>query len=242
MYSYRGIFGKSEISYSFRYPETSLYFHQFLKKCDSSITDISIPERDYIWAKEEWNMVESSYLEYCLSMYRTSDYLTQYSACLFHGAAFLMDEKAYLLSADSGVGKTTQIRNWMALYSDRIQIINGDKPILCLEEDKHITVYPSPWKGKEDWGDDSIIAPLGGIILLKQGKENSIKRISPLHYSARLLSYFFSTFEEETVIRKLCVIETAMWNSVPIWELTNIGDLNSAEITYQAIMEAEHEV
>lgn len=241
-YIYKGRLGKTAVNYCFRYPETSLYFHHFLKPSQSETYDVIVNDSDYRWANENWNMNPNGNLEYCLCMYRTSDYLTKHDSCLFHGAAFLLNNKAYLISADSGVGKTTQIRNWMELYSHEIRVMNGDKPILFLESDNHITVYPSPWKGKEEWGDDSIIAPLGGIILLKQGKFNKIERVRPIHYSARLLSYFFSTFEEENTVRKLCEIESAIWNTVPVWQLTNTGDTASAQITYQAIMEAQNEI
>ena len=235
---YRGRIGKTYLTYCFKYPETCLYFHHFLDSADHESFDIKVTESDFNWAQAEWNMAINANLEYILSLYRTSDYLTRDNSCLFHGASFLWNKKAYLISADSGVGKTTQIRNWMALYSNEIRIMNGDKPVLCLEKDDQINVFPSPWKGKEEWGDDRITAPLGGVILLKQGKSNSIKRIDSIGYGARMMSYFFSTFENAETVRKLCRIEEAIWQSVPVWLLTNKGDLESAMITHNAMLEA----
>ena len=224
MFTYEGKLGNTKLTYGFRYPETALYFRQFLHFCTLETPDIEVTESDFQWAEHKWNSSKTSYLEYVLSMYRTSDYLTYDNSCLFHGAAFLWNGKAYVISADSGVGKTTQIKNWMELYSHEIRIINGDKPVLHLEKNQSLTVYPSPWKGKEEWGDDSINAPLGGVILLQQGQENIIKRIDSFQFSAILFANFFSTFEKKEVVQKLCQIETSIWQSVPVWLLVNTGD------------------
>ena len=173
---------------------------------------------------------------YGMSVYRASDALLPFHRCLFHAAALVWQGKDWLFAADSGVGKSTQIRHWKELYGDQVQILNGDKPILSFDEDARIMVHPSPWKGKEVWGDDSLSAPLGGLILLKQGDHNAIKSISPIYCAARLLSYFFSSFEQAAYVQSLCAMEERMLQSVPVLELVNLGDADSARLTHDYLL------
>ena len=184
-------------------------------------------------------MADDGNTEFGMAVYRASDALLHENRCVIHAAAFLWHERAYLLAADSGVGKTTQIKNWMALYNTETQIINGDKPILRKECDGTVTVHPSPWKGKEEWGDDTLSAPLGGIIILQQGNKNTIQHLAPAYIVARLLSYCFSSFETSESIHALCQMEDAILRSTPVWRLVNKGDLASTRLIHDTLLRKE---
>lgn len=235
-YLYKGHFAGHELDFAFYYPETALYFGSYLNSSKgASMHAIHVDQNELLSASKKWNMPCDGNLEFCLSMYKASDELMRFSRFIFHGAAFLLNGKAFLISAESGIGKTTQIKNWMSLYSEQIVLINGDKPILQLNEDNSIIVHPSPWKGKEDWGNDTYSGKLGGIILLRRGSVNSIMKASAVHNGARLFSLFFSSFEKAEYIEAISRIETAMWRTIPIWNLKNTGDTESAELAYKAI-------
>lgn len=62
---------------------------------------------------------------------------------MVHSSAIKYNDKCYLFSADSGVGKSTHTSLWHKVYGDKVQIINDDKPIIRLENNKLI-VYGSP--------------------------------------------------------------------------------------------------
>jgi len=98
-------------------------------------------------------------------------------AFYFHGAVFSWHGRAFMFTAKSGTGKSTQLKNWLQLYGDEINIINGDKPILAIRDDQ-VLVYPSPWKGKEGWGQDDVMLPLAGIIFLEQDRINEIRKMN----------------------------------------------------------------
>lgn len=236
-YLYKGDFADCELSFEFHFPETALYFGKYLSRTSKhSVNSIRVKKDDFLEAITKWNMPYDGNLEYCLSMYRASDQLMKFNRCIFHGAAFLLKNKVYLISAESGIGKTTQIKNWMSLHSEEIILINGDKPILQLTDEHSIIVHPSPWKGKEDWGNDDCFGELGGIILLKRDTENSITRASAIRDGARLFSLFFSTYEKSENVKLISTIETEMWKKIPIWNLKNTGDVKSAEIAYKALI------
>lgn len=99
--------------------------------------------------------------------------LYRYDGVLLHAAAILYKGKAYLFVAPSGTGKTTHIMLWKKCMGDKMAILNGDKPFLRLQGGG-ITVYGSPWQGKEGYGMNAS-APLGGVILLNRGEKNTIR-------------------------------------------------------------------
>lgn len=83
-----------------------------------------------------------------------------------HGVAIECDGKAFIFTAESGVGKSTHAFLWQKyLGEDRVRVINGDKPILWFRDDGEILACGSPWSGKEHL-DENVQVPLRGICLL----------------------------------------------------------------------------
>ena len=113
----------------------------------------------------------------CALLRELSDRMLYHYQCfLVHAAALLYHGKAYLFVAPSGTGKTTHMMLWKKCLGEQAVILNGDKPFLRLENGT-VTVYGSPWQGKEDYGMNSS-APLGGVFLLNRGTENAVRRAS----------------------------------------------------------------
>lgn len=101
--------------------------------------------------------------------------LMNYNGILLHCAAIAYKGKAYAFTAPSGTGKTTHIKIWQKCLGKDVKIINGDKPFI-----RYINNVPmafgTPWQGKENLG-SNVSYPLGGIFILKRGKENAAKKI-----------------------------------------------------------------
>lgn len=242
---YSGIFAGTELHFCFRHPDTAAYFGSFLHP-DSAIRErdcICTPESDLLDWIRDYGMADDGIAESGISVYRASDALLPHGRVIMHAAAMLWHDKAILFTADSGTGKSTQLRRWMDMYGDEVRIMNGDKPVLRLAGDGRIYVHPSPWKGKENWGDDTLTAELGGVIYLKQGPENRIRRMDPRTAAPFILTQFFSMFEDAAGLAKLCRFEEALLTSVPVWMLENKGDKESAVLTRNAlIMEEDNHV
>lgn len=101
-----------------------------------------------------------------------------YGRFVMHGAAITYGGGAYLFCAPSGVGKSTHIALWKRYLGDGVDIINGDKPFLSLEDGcagEHIRVHGSPWAGKELWQKNRS-AELRAVCLITRGEKNSIVR------------------------------------------------------------------
>lgn len=103
-----------------------------------------------------------------------SKQLLCYSGMVFHASAIAYKGKAYLFSANSGVGKTTHTKLWRKYFGeDNVMVINDDKPVLKLEDDNFF-VYGTPWCGSSD-ENTNVRVPLGAIVLLEQSDTNWIK-------------------------------------------------------------------
>ncbi len=102
--------------------------------------------------------------------------LLKYFGSYIHSSALLFDEKVYLFSANSGVGKSTLTARICKHYPDRACVINDDKPSFRLIDGKCI-VYGTPFAG----GTDKQIntkAELGAVIFVERGDTNEISRIT----------------------------------------------------------------
>lgn len=155
------------------------YMHKFCKDYTAQFdeADITATASEEAVLKEK-AMVQGAPIASCesLCIYRAiAEQLPQFDRFVFHGAAIEYEGEAYLFTAPSGTGKTTHINLWHKYLGDRVGIINGDKPIIKAAD--NITVYGTPWAGKEGYQRNTK-APLKAICIIKQGKRNSIKRLS----------------------------------------------------------------
>lgn len=164
--------------------------------CKNYITDkdtlFSVSVTEDAVAEEVENAPEPTTFEYAeaLCLYREmAERLPLFDRVVFHGAAIEYGGKAYLFTAPSGTGKTTHISLWRQYLGEKVNIINGDKPILRFA-DNGFTVYGTPFAGKEGW-QRNVSAPLAGICTLSQGKNNDI---SPIE-SGLFLSLYRQTYK-----------------------------------------------
>ena len=154
------------------------YLYNFCKDyiCDGDKTDIYAVSNEDDIAKEKLS-VPTAPIQACesLCVYRTiAEQLPAFDRFVFHGAAIEYGGKAYLFTAPSGTGKTTHINLWKQYIGDKVDIINGDKPII--KAGNVSTVYGTPWAGKEGYQRNAS-APLKAICILKQGEENKITKL-----------------------------------------------------------------
>lgn len=113
------------------------------------------------------------YLE-TLAVYRQiTQKMLDYGILLLHAAAIAVDGRCYLFLADSGVGKTTHIKNWLKMIPGTI-VVNGDKPLIDMNT---LDVYGTPWAGKEKYNTNTHV-PLAGLVLLERGACNEITPVS----------------------------------------------------------------
>lgn len=173
------------------------------------------------------------FAEYSLLFENIANPILRYSRFFFHGAAFLWNEKVFLFTGKSGVGKTTMLRNWLQLYPDEIEIINGDKPVIEQSGDDFIA-HPSPWTGKEGWNGKKK-GKLAGIICLEQGKTNHIFRLSKGNAVFPIFLQFLYNPTDEESVDLVCGYEQNLLDSIPVWKFINDGTPAAAELSYKVL-------
>ena len=96
--------------------------------------------------------------------------LLHYDRLILHASAVIYHERAYLFTAPSGGGKSTQAKIWeQTLHA---QVINGDKVVLH-NNGSDLIAYGSPIAGTSGIY-RNICAPVAAIVQLEKGLENTI--------------------------------------------------------------------
>ena len=188
------------IAVSARYPLMSRLCRDFTVNiptgnCAFSIkaTDGDIASMRELLTKTEPSMKENTIIpsikpDYCecMALYlQACNRLLEFDTLFLHAA--IIDHKgfAYAFAAPSGTGKSTHIKLWLENCKDETKVINGDKPLIHLENDIFFA-HGSPFMGKESWGTNSS-APLKAICFLERAEHDCLE---PL-------------FEESVILEKL---------------------------------------
>jgi hypothetical protein len=139
--------------------------------------------------------------------------LEEYSGMVFHAAALVFAGKAYLFAAPSGTGKTTHLRLWQTHRAGQAWVLNGDKPLIRLENDG-IWVYGGPWRGKEGMGSNDR-CKLGGIYLLRRGAQNAVRPASSQEALEGLLDASLYPHEASQRLQLMKLLQV-LYSSVPV--------------------------
>lgn len=216
--------------------ETCDKFASFLTEYDADAPVTGITQDELVSAKKKYpDFVSDSIIEFNELMIKVVTLLLKQGMPAFHGTAFIWDDKAWIFAGPSGTGKTTQYFMWKVQYRDEIRMLNGDKTILRCEDDGSVTVFPTPWAGKEGMSRMES-ATLGGIIFLAQDSENSIEPLD-LRSASKLFSPQF-IFVNPTEADAYVLNKTyrAMLQSASIWYFRNKGDMESAKLAHDTIL------
>ncbi len=158
--------------------------------------------------------------------------LLRHDGFLLHASAVVVDDRAYLFSANSGTGKSTHTALWLKRFGSRAYMLNDDKPALRLENGLWYA-YGTPWSGKHDIS-ANVRVPVAGICFLERGQENTIV---PFGGSKAAFAFWEQTLRPGgTRIREriMDLLENLM-DKVPIWKLHCNMEPEAAEVSYRAM-------
>lgn len=156
---------------------------------------------------------------------------------LMHMAVVDYDGKAYAFAAPSGTGKSTHVRLWRRALGNAVTVINGDKPIVRLDQDASrgsvFYVYGTPWAGKEGWQTNTS-APLAGICLLGRGDHDACRRISPQEGLERIARQTYMPQDGEAALQTFVFLDVLL-REVPLFELTCTMNMSAARASLEAM-------
>lgn len=213
-------------------------FTQILTTSEKFKTDGSFPAQITIpykrWLRERPHLTLSDAENICTCNFFASEVI-KYDAIVLHASALLFHGKAYLFSADSGVGKTTHTKLWQQYFgNEKAVIINDDKPVVRLI-DGAFFACGTPWCGNSQEC-ENITAPLGAIIFLNRGKENHIER---LFKTAQILPLLLMQTVHRTSAGKLDMVlafADQLIQSVPVYKLDCTMDVEAVKIVSETII------
>lgn len=224
------------INYSFWFSDTKKYFENYI--CAEQVEAETLTVTDELWERHRSAQVvngPNAYDEFYNLIGITSRELLKHGKCLFHGVAFLWRGMAWLITAPSGTGKTTQLRLWQRMVGAEMEMINGDKPVMECCQDETIWIHPSPWNGKENISGDAS-GKLGGIILLEQSDHNEINRMDIRSSMVPIYRQFLYYGDYKDEICAVSHMQDVLLRNIPVWKLSNIGDKASAALTRDTIL------
>ncbi len=143
-----------------------------------------------------------------------SEKMPIYNRIIFHGAVISYKNNGYIFTAPSGTGKTTHISLWTK-YIDGVEIVNGDKPLLRIENG--VTAYATPYAGKEGYENHSSV-DVKGIILIKRAENNRIRRVKSGEILTQLMAQLYLPEDAEATIKTLDLLDSLV-KQVPLYVL-----------------------
>jgi hypothetical protein len=204
------------------------------------------------------------YLE-TLAVYRKiAEKLLDYDTLLFHGSLIAVDGQGYLFTAKSGTGKSTHTRLWRETLGDRAVMVNDDKPLLRLvnqradgghgtddtvtdhgkqndngKEQHSVVAYGTPWDGKHRLS-TNISVPLKAICILERSKTNHIEAITAKEAYAMLLQQTYRPKNAERMMKTLPLVDL-LGKSVKLYRLRCNMESEAAVVAYEAMLTTEKE-
>ena len=220
-------------------------FNEFTKRyCAGFLTDeepnysITLTEEDLKNEASNSNNGGVYVNEEISALYRKiADLFVEDNIVVFHGSSFSVDNNGFIIAARSGVGKSTHAKLLEEYIGDSFKYINDDKPLLKVT-DEEVTIYSSPWNGKERRG-NNISAPLKAVIFLNRSDTNSFKRIdNKEEIYIRLLSQIYLPKEKSKRERALNIADKLL-KKINFYEINVNKDTESAKMTYEGIIKNE---
>ena len=158
----------------------------------------------------------------------------EHGIMLVHSSALIYDGGAYLFSADSGVGKSTHTKLWLKAFGDKVHIMNDDKPVVRLYDDR-ATAYGTPFDGGSGIALNESF-PLKAIVFVERGEKNSVRIPDSREIIQKLYFQTARMVNAETAEKMLHNIEGIL-RLTKFYVLTCNMDISAAYTAYNSIIE-----
>ena len=153
-----------------------------------------------------------------------------------HSASILYQEKAWLFSGHSGMGKSTHTALWHELWD--IPYLNGDLNLLGLQDD-HIIVYGIPWCGTSGIFTTRQYE-LGGIVLLgRDTQTDHLEELSPSEKILRVMQRMISPSWKELQLSQNLSFAEEIADHVPVLHFLCTKNPSAAHTMKAAIDQLE---
>lgn len=184
-------------------------------------------------------------IETLVVLRKIADIMPAYQCFLMHGTVVSWRGNGYMFTAPSGTGKSTHAALWKKYLENDVEIINGDKPFIRVENsgraqksaDTQVYAYGSPWAGKEHWQKNTRV-PLKGLCFLQRGKTNTIRKIQPTEAMPMLMPQVYCT-NQPTMAAKVLDMLDVVFDEVPMYVLTCDMSEEAVRCSFEGMVDME---
>lgn len=154
----------------------------------------------------------------------------------FHSSLVQWQNHGIMFVGPSGIGKTTQAELWERFQN--AEIINGDLVFVQKKSDEFLG-WGSPWHGSSPYCLNRNVH-INAIIVLKQGNENKIRKLSGLEMVSEVgKNLFYPKWVDEGMEMALDILDHLLTH-VPVYELTNKADEESVLMVKQVVFDEKN--
>lgn len=158
--------------------------------------------------------------------------LAQRNRVILHSSYILYKGKGIVFTAPSGTGKSTQADLWKQ-NRENVEIINGDRSVLSCDGNTP-AVHGIPFCGSSgiSW---NRTAPLQAIVILRQSKGNTIRRL----YGAEAVKMIYSecsvSLWDRDCMQNILQVLISITEAVPVFLLACLPDRSAVELLEHAL-------
>ncbi|MBO7573330.1 MAG: hypothetical protein J6T25_00840 [Bacilli bacterium] len=218
-------------------------FNEITKKyCRDFLSDeepdyiITLTEEDLRNEVTESNNGHVYVNEEISALYRKiADLLIENDIIVFHGSSFKVKDSGFIVTARSGVGKSTHVKLLSEYLGNDFEYINDDKPLLKVKDE--LVLYSNPWNGKERRGNNTS-ASLKAVIFLNRGDNTYKKLDNKEEVYFKLLSQIYLPRDKAKREKALKLIDILL-KRLNFYEINVNMDISSAEMTSERIIKNE---
>ena len=214
------------------YPDVHALCRNYSAQGDTADKDIVTSEEDIDYEVRKLTGFSRGYAE-ALAVYRKiSEYMTAYGTFLFHGSAIAVDGECYIFTAPSGTGKSTHSRLWRELLGDRVVMVNDDKPLIRVTDERSYA-YGTPYDGKHHLSTD-VCMPIRAICHITRSPENHITKLSPKEMLPVLISQCYHPRDAVGMAATMVLLDKLSANTA-FYRLGANMDISAAELSYDTM-------
>ena len=175
-----------------------------------------------------------------LAVYRKiAEKMIDYDTVLFHGSVICVDNYRYVFTAISGTGKSTHARLWRELLGEKAIMVNDDKPLIKICDDK-VIAYGTPYDGKHRLS-NNISAEVKAVSIINRSADNRIETITAEQAYPMFLQQCYKPRDPEKMAKTMQLLDRFV-NGVKVYNMYCNMDIEAAKLAYRVMGESEYEV
>lgn len=180
---------------------------------------------------DDTNTAEQLALEYLGQMMPAV--MLNHEALTFHGVLMEHEGRGIILSADSGVGKTTHARLWRDC--EQALILNGDRAV-CKKADGVWTGCGLPWSGTSGEHINRSVS-IAALVVLERGEKNEAQRITGLEAFGSMWPNVLHPEWDETLTDTALKLADDFLCAIPVIRLCCRPDSDAVQTLKRALEE-----